>query len=144
MRGDRIPEKYSRDGGNVSPPLAWSDLPPQTRELALIVDDPDAPGPSPFVHWVAYKIAAASRELAEGAAGKPPAGLQQGKNSFGAVGYGGPAPPVGAAHRYHFKLYALDHALDVGPGLDAKALTAAMEGHVLSVAELTGRFQRSR
>jgi Raf kinase inhibitor-like YbhB/YbcL family protein len=96
------------------------------------------------VHWLAYKIPARWTGLGEGASTSPPAGLLQGKNSFGTAGYGGPAPPPGAPHRYQFRLYALDHPLDVKAGLDRKALIAAMEGHVLSETVLGGVFQSAR
>jgi Raf kinase inhibitor-like YbhB/YbcL family protein len=142
--GGSIPLKYTGDGPDLSPPLSWSGVPPQARELVLIVDDPDAPGRSPFVHWLAYKIPATEAGLDEGASKQPPAGVVQGPNSFGRSGYGGPAPPPGKPHHYQFHLYALDHPLSVGPSLDKKGLIAAMEGHILSEAVMTGVFQRSR
>ena len=141
--GGSIPTKYTGDGSDVSPPLSWSSVPPEAVELALIAEDPDAPGPFPFVHWVAYKIPAQSRGLQEGAAGKPPGGILQGTNSFGKSGYDGPAPPPGSPHHYQFRLYALDHALHAGPDLDRKGLLAAMEGHVLTEGVLVGTYQRS-
>jgi Raf kinase inhibitor-like YbhB/YbcL family protein len=143
--GEQVPRKYTGDGDNVSPPLSWSDLPPETRELALIVEDPDAKGPFPFVHWVVYKIGAALDSLPEGNSARAlPAGVAQGKNSFERVGYDGPAPPPGRPHHYQFRLYALDHVLDLQAGLDKKAVLAAMEGHGLAEAVLTGVYQRDR
>src|SRR5256885_1632086 len=122
--GGLIPAKYTGDGEDRSPPLSWSGVPEDAKELALVVDDPDAPGTVPFVHWLAYKIPAQSKSLADGASRSPPAGALQGINSFGRSGYGGPAPPPGSPHHYHFRLYALDHALELRPGLDKKALLA--------------------
>jgi Raf kinase inhibitor-like YbhB/YbcL family protein len=138
--GAPIPVKHSREGGNVSPPLSWTGVPPETRALAIIVDDPDAPGPFPFVHWVVYQIPADWKGLDEGLSANPAGGIRQGMNSFGATGYGGPAPPPGPPHRYQFHLHALDHALELPAGLDKKALLAAMEGHVLADAVLVGTF----
>lgn len=142
-----IPKRYTGDGDDVSPPLNWTGVPAAAREVALICDDPDAPRPQPWVHWVIYKIPAAASGLPEGVAKaeKPgePAGSLQGKNSWGRIGYGGPAPPRGhGVHHYHFKLYALDRALDVAPGLDKDGLLAEMQGHILAEAELIGTYQR--
>jgi Raf kinase inhibitor-like YbhB/YbcL family protein len=113
----------------------------------LIVDDPDAPSPQPWVHWVLYKISANEQGIAEGvhanAAPSFPAGSIQGKNSWGAVGYRGPAPPKGhGTHRYFFKLYALDAPLALPPGLDKAGLVKAMQGHILGEGELMGTYER--
>jgi Raf kinase inhibitor-like YbhB/YbcL family protein len=145
--GQPIPARHTGDGDDLSPELKWSGLPKGTLELALIVDDPDAPRPEPWVHWVIYKIPADATGLPEGlpadATLKSPAGALQGKNSWGTIGYRGPAPPKGhGRHHYHFKLYALDTPLAVGPGLDKAQLMAAMSGHVLSHAELVGTYER--
>lgn len=145
--GQPIPVKYSRDGENLSPPLRWSDLPPETKELALIVEDPDAPRPEPFVHWTIYKIPVDAPGLPEGVAHQPrpgsPAGVVQGKNSFQQIGYDGPAPPRGhGTHHYHFRLYALDKPLQVGGAMDNKTLIGAMSGHILDEGELIGTFER--
>ena len=145
--GGAVPRKYTGDGQDASPPLRWTDLPRETKELALICDDPDAPTPQPWVHWVIYQIPAAAPGLPEGVppVEKPPApaGAIQGRNSFGKIGYGGPAPPRGhGVHHYHFRLYALDAPLNLRPGLDEKALLAAMAGHVLEEAELVGTYER--
>ena len=144
-----IAGRYTADGEDRSPPLAWAKLPAQAKELALIVDDPDAPTPEPFVHWVIYKIPANVPGLPEGIPrerklGNPPGALQ-GKNSFGKIGYGGPAPPRGhGVHHYHFHLYALDKPLAVEPGLDNKSLLAAMHGHILDEGESVGTYERRR
>jgi Raf kinase inhibitor-like YbhB/YbcL family protein len=145
--GRAIPRRYGEDGEDRSPPLTWSDLPEGTRELALIVEDPDAPRSEPWVHWVLYKIPADVRTLAEGVPSSPtlntPLGALQGKNSWGTDGYRGPAPPPGhGTHHYHFRLFALDVPLHAAQGLDKKGLIGAMQGHVLAHAELVGTYQR--
>lgn len=142
-----IPRRYTDEGQNMSPPLAWSGAPEGTRQYALIVDDPDAPRPQPWVHWVLYAIGPNCTHLPEGI---PPAervsdppGLLQGTNSWDKTGYGGPAPPAGhGVHHYHFKLYALDSALELAPGLTKEALVKAIDGHVLAEAELIGTYSR--
>jgi Raf kinase inhibitor-like YbhB/YbcL family protein len=145
--GKAIPRRHSGDGEDLSPPLSWSGVPAAAKELALIVDDPDAPTEDPWVHWVVYKIPPATTALAEGVARDArlaaPASGVQGKNSWNAVGYRGPAPPKGhGVHHYHFKLYALDAPLDLKAGADKKALLAAMAGHVLAEGRLIGTYQR--
>ena len=144
--GGPIPRKHTGDGEDLSPPLAWSDMPKQAKELALIVDDPDAPSAEPWVHWVIYKIPLTLRALPQGispaAKVESPGGALQGKNSWGTVGWRGPSPPRGDAHHYHFKLYALDVALQAQPGLDKRALLAAIKGHVVAEGELVGTYQR--
>jgi Raf kinase inhibitor-like YbhB/YbcL family protein len=145
--GQPIPRRYTEDGEDLSPPLAWSGPPDGTRELALIVDDPDAPRAKPWVHWVLYKIPADVRTLTEGLPRTPaldiPPGARQGKNSWGTVGYRGPAPPKGhGTHHYHFRLYALDRPLAVAQGLDKSGLLEATRGHVLAEAELVGTYER--
>jgi Raf kinase inhibitor-like YbhB/YbcL family protein len=145
--GQPIPRKYTEDGQDISPPLKWSNVPARAKELALIMDDPDAPRPEPFVHWVIYKIPAAATGLPEGIPAelklKAPPGALQGKNSFKKIGYGGPAPPPGhGTHHYHFRVYALDQSLNLQGGLDKKALLAAMSGHVIDHEELVGTYER--
>jgi Raf kinase inhibitor-like YbhB/YbcL family protein len=145
--GKSIPRRYTGDGDDLSPALSWSELPERTKGLALIVEDPDAPRPEPFVHWVLYGIPADAPGLVEGipkeATLASPAGALQGKNSFGQIGYGGPAPPRGhGAHHYHFRLFALDEPLNVREALDNKALLAVMSGHVLEEAEVVGTYER--
>jgi len=136
---------YTGEGENRPPRLAWSNLPPGTVELALIVDDPDAPRPEPWVHDVLYNIpvdatpeAMASREAPAGSARR----FVSGTNSWGKRGWGGPFPPPGAPHRYVFTLYALDTTVDLPPGATKEQLLAAIEGHVLGTAVLTGTYQR--
>lgn len=141
--GSPIPKKYTCEGPNSSPALAWTEVPDGTRSLALIVDDPDAPGGT-WVHWVAWNIPATARGLPEGVS-PTDAMLQQGHNSFGAIGYGGPCPPRGhGAHRYFFRLYAVDAPLTLPPGATRAQLDGALAGHVLATAELMGTYHRDR
>jgi len=142
QEGGMIPADYTCDGKDISPPLSWSGVPEQAVTLALICDDPDAPLGT-WVHWVLYNLPASVRELP---AGVPPDerlanGALQGRNDFRRLGYGGPCPP-GGTHRYYFKLYALDKALDLKPGATKKELLKAMEGHVLAEGQLMGRYKR--
>ena len=127
--------------------LQWLNLPGGTRELALIVDDPDAPTPEPWVHWLVCKIPYTVQELPEAvprhASPAQPPGVLQGKNSWDTVGYRGPAPPRGhGTHHYHFRIYALDAPLKLVANPDKKALLEAMEGHILDQGILTGVYQR--
>jgi len=148
--GKPIPKKYTGEGQDVSPPLAWSNLPEGTEELALICDDPDAPTAEPWVHWVIYKIPADANGLPEGVDTSPqlnqPAGAMQGKNSWTSgrtIGYRGPMPPPGhGRHRYFFKLYALDTKLAVEPGASKNELLEKMSGHVLGEGQLVGTYER--
>ena len=145
--GKPIPRQHSGDGEDASPPLAWTDPPAGTREMALLVDDPDAPSPEPWVHWVLYKLPATLRALP---AGIPPtrsvaslSGVLQGKNSWGGIGWRGPAPPRGhGVHHYHVKLFALDALLPDTGGWGKRELLAAMHEHVLGEAEIVGTYQR--
>jgi Raf kinase inhibitor-like YbhB/YbcL family protein len=160
--GGAIPKDYTGDTGarNISPPLTWSGAPASTKEFALILDDPDASigGRAPFVHWVLYKVPGTAKGLPEAVpmgAMIDAVGLQgamNGLSGFNAVarpgappmepGYRGPAPPPGAAHHYHFKVYALSERLNVQPGLDKTGLLDAMEGKVVAQGEIVGVFQR--
>lgn len=145
--GNPIPRRHSGDGEDLSPALAWSGLPPEARELAIIVDDPDAPSPQPWVHWVIAKISPSEAGIAEGVHPNPspsfPPGCVQGENSWGSIGYRGPAPPRGhGVHHYHFRLYALDGPLQVSAGIDKASLLQSMRGHVLAETELVGPYER--
>ncbi len=137
--GGSIPKKYSCQGSDVSPELHWDAPPQKTASLALVVEDPDAPGGT-FVHWVLYGLPASARSLASGAS--LPAGAKHGSNDFGRKGYGGPCPPPGPAHHYHFLLYALDRVIDLPAGASASDLRDAMQGHILAQGELLGTFGR--
>jgi hypothetical protein len=141
--GDRIPAKYTCQGQDVSPPLAWGEPPAGTQSFALIVDDPDAPG-GVFTHWVLFNIPPDSRNLPEAVPiqAELASGALQGKTDFGRTGYGGPCPPPGRPHRYQFTLYALDQPLGLEGGTSKKQLLSAMEGHILAQGQLTGTYQR--
>jgi len=140
--GELIPRKYTCDGENVSPPLAWEPGPESTKSFALICDDPDAPLKT-WVHWVIFNIPADTRNLPENVPREKTLanGAKQGKNDSRKIGYVGPCPP-GGTHRYFFKLYALDTLLDLEPGITKKDLLKAMEGHVLAQGTLMGRYKR--
>jgi hypothetical protein len=129
-----IPKKFTCDGEDVSPALMIEDIPENTKRLALIVDDPDAPAGT-WVHWVVFNIP--KTDVIE--EGEVPG--KQGINDFGKLQYGGPCPPSGT-HRYFFKLYALDEKLDLKEGCHKKDLLKAMEGHIIEEAELIGLYQR--
>jgi Raf kinase inhibitor-like YbhB/YbcL family protein len=140
--GKKIPSKYTADGINVSPPLEWKSVPDETNSLALICDDPDAPAKT-WVHWVIFNLPAHLTGLPENVSPVTvlPDGAKQGKNDFGKIGYGGPAPPSGT-HRYYFKLYALDTQLKCESIITKKELLAEMEGHILAEAQTIGTYQR--
>jgi hypothetical protein len=140
--GEPIPPQYTCDGEDISPPLEWSEPPAGTQSLALICDDPDAPVGT-WVHWVLFNLPAGARALPEAVPSDADLsdGGRHGNNSWRRLGYGGPCPPS-ATHRYFFKLYALDTALDLAAGASKKELLGAMEGHVLAQAELMGVYSR--
>ncbi len=147
--GGEIPPRHTADGEDVSIPLQWLGVPPGTAELALVMDDPDAPGDRPWVHWVVYHIPAGIDHLPEEIHHEEclayPPGVTQGCTSFGpdCIGYHGPQPPPGdGPHRYRLRLLALDRQLTLPPRADRAALEAAMEGHVLAHAELVGTYAR--
>ena len=134
-----IPRKYTSDGENVSPTLQWDKIPPETKQLALICHDPDAPLPFGFTHWTIYNIPPDVKAIAEGEGNKYTEGL----NTSGSNGYTGPAPPEGhGVHHYYFWLYALDRALDLKAGLSRKELLEAISDYVIAQARLVGTYQR--
>jgi Raf kinase inhibitor-like YbhB/YbcL family protein len=137
-----IPSKFTCDGKDVSPQLAWTGIPAGAKSIALICDDPDAPSGT-WVHWVVYNMPATAKELSEGVTGSRglPAGAKQGINDFRKHDYGGPCPPSGT-HRYYFTVYALDTALNLKDGATKKELLKAMEGHVVAQGRLMGRYKR--
>ncbi len=141
--GELIPNKYTCEGSDLSPPLRWNNPPAGTRSFVLIVDDPDAPVGT-WVHWVLYNIPIDVRGLAEGlpALETLPNDARQGLNDFKRIGYGGPCPPPGPPHRYVFTLYALDRDLNLKLRATKTQVLDAMKGHVLGEAHLTGRFGR--
>ena len=134
-----MPAKCSADGGNVSPELHWSVPPKGTKSLALVVEDPDAPGKAPFVHWLVYNIPVTVSACPEGVA---PKGANLGRNDAGTNAYFGPEPPSGT-HNYLFRVYALDRMLDLPAGNSVAQLVAAMSGHEIGMGELTGLFSHS-
>jgi len=143
LPGAEIPVKYTCDGADLSPPLRWTTPPIKTKSFALVMDDPDAPAGT-WVHWVLYGAPATLQEFLEAipAHDRVPGIASQGVNDFRRVGYGGPCPPRGPAHRYFFKLYALDTDLKLPPRRTKADLLKAIEGHVLGQAELMGRYKR--
>jgi Raf kinase inhibitor-like YbhB/YbcL family protein len=141
-----IPVLHSADGGSVSPSLHWSTAPAGTQSWALVVEDPDAPLPKPFVHWLVYNIAPSIMSLpaalgTDAQLPNPP--IKQGKNSALKTGFAGCAPPKGdSPHRYFFQIFALDTSLDIGAGAGRSELLGAMEGHVLARGKLIGTYER--
>lgn len=145
--GTPIPKTHTGEGQDTSPPLEWSGVPKEAKQLALICDDPDAPRAEPWVHWVIYGLPPEAKGLPQAVPTdetlREPAGARQGTNDFGKSGYGGPMPPRGhGTHHYHFKLYALDAPLDLKPGLTKRKLLDAMQGHSLAQGELIGTYER--
>jgi Raf kinase inhibitor-like YbhB/YbcL family protein len=141
--GGNMPQKHTCDGADLTPALDWNAPPPGTRSYCLIMDDPDAPGRT-WVHWVLYNLPAELQALSEGLPKEKELadGTRQGRNDFARIGYGGPCPPRGPAHRYYFKLYALDVTLDQPPGASKADIEKAMDKHVLAQGQLMGRYQR--
>jgi Raf kinase inhibitor-like YbhB/YbcL family protein len=146
--GDSIPTRFTCDGADQSPPLAWTGAPANTAAFALIVEDPDAPGGT-FIHWVIYDIPASATSLPEGVTkGDVVAQLgnaRQGRTGFGgSPGYGGPCPPAGPAHHYHFRLFALDRKLGLQSGASRDDVMKAMSGRELGRGELVGTYARKK
>jgi len=141
--GSSLPVEQTCDGDDCSPALSWEGLPDSTRSITLIADDPDAPGQT-FVHWVIYNIPADSSGLPPGVSKNNTLddGILQGNNDFGRIGYNGPCPPLGKAHRYFFKVYALDTKLSLKSGATKSQLEAAMSGHILAQGEMIGKYGR--
>ncbi|MGB9283732.1 MAG: YbhB/YbcL family Raf kinase inhibitor-like protein [Candidatus Sulfotelmatobacter sp.] len=141
--GETIPKRFTCYGPDVSPQLSWKEAPARTQSFAVIMDDPDAPA-GIWVHWVLYNLPANRRELPEGIEKQEQlaSGALQGRNDFRKIGYGGPCPPRGTPHHYHFKLYALDTTLDLKAGATKADLERGMKGHILGETELMGRYGR--
>jgi Raf kinase inhibitor-like YbhB/YbcL family protein len=141
-----IPSRFTCEGDDVSPALAWSGVPSGSKSLALVVDDPDAPDPAAprmtWVHWIVYDMPPTTTGLAE-ATKTLPAGAREGLNDWKRTGYGGPCPPIGR-HRYFHKLYALDTALGDLKTPTRAALEQAMKGHVLAEGQLVGTYQKKK
>ena len=141
--GKRIPKKYTCESDDISPALAWSDVPSAAKSLALIMDDPDAPM-GVFTHWVLFNLPSDLSALGEGQPTSERLGNDaiHGINDFGRVGYGGPCPPPGAPHRYFFAIYALDTSFKLKPRSTKQQVLAAIKGHVLAEARLVGTYSR--
>jgi Raf kinase inhibitor-like YbhB/YbcL family protein len=139
QEGGNIPSKFTCDGADANPPLRFEGAPAEAKTLALIVDDPDAPG-GLFTHWLVWNINPKTTNVEENSA---PLNGVQGKNDFGKSGYGGPCPPPGT-HRYFFKIFALDRQLDLAADSKRAQLDAQMRGHIIAQGELMGRYSRAR
>lgn len=140
---EAIPDIYTCKGKDISPSLSWTGIPAGTKSIALIMDDPDAPGET-FVHWVLYNVPAQTQKLPEGMPHDKilSDGSMQGMTDFGQTGYGGPCPPPGKPHRYYFKVYALDSRIDLAPGASKKQLEGEIVGHILAKGEIVGIYKR--
>lgn len=153
-QGQRIPTDHTADGADISPPLDWTNVPDRTRSVAVLCEDPDVSEAEPFVHWILcnlrpYEMGLPVTRIPEGLSKDPrPKELpdaRQGRNSFGRIGYAGPAPPPGDGnHHYYFKVFALDEVLDVPDDVGRRDLLAAMKGHILAWGEIVGTYSRSR
>lgn len=143
QEGERIPSKYTCQGQDISPQLDWNGIPEESKSLALIMDDPDAPS-GIFTHWVIFNLPPDSHGLPEAVplSSQLPSDTLQGRNDFGRTGYGGPCPPPGKPHHYRFTLYALDKNLDLGAGSSKNQVLNTAEGHILAQCQLTGIYQR--
>lgn len=141
--GGFLPVQYTCDGNNISPPLNFSSIPEDTQSLALILEDPDAPGGT-FTHWIIYNLPGNTTNLTENIPTDDTLenGAEQGVNDFGQIGYGSPCPPPGLPHRYIFKLYALNVKLDLSLGATKKQLLGVMKGHILQEGKLIGHYKR--
>jgi len=137
--GDMIPVEYTCDGDDFSPHLEWSGAPEGTKSFVMICDDPDAPM-GIWDHWILFNIPTDATQIEPHALSLPP-GTDEGTNSWGRTGYGGPCPPSGT-HHYFFKLYALDTELDIHPGAKKLQIEAAMGGHILAETELMAKYER--
>lgn len=135
---DPIPQKYTCDGENVSPPMQFTDVPEEAESLALIMHDPDAPM-GDWLHWTVWNVPGNTNQFSEGSI---PAGAVTGINDFKKLGYGGPCPPPRALHHYRFELYALDSVLDIPTESTMADIKTVMQGHIIDKAELTGTYER--
>ena len=141
--GQEIPAKYTCQGQDISPSLSWEGVPGGAQSLALIMDDPDAPGGT-FTHWVLFNIPADSRHLPEAmpVTARLSDGILQGRSDFGRTGYGGPCPPPGPVHHYRFVIYALDKQLGLKTGSTRQQVLDAIAGHILAQGQLVGTYRR--
>jgi len=138
--GEFIPSRYTCDGENINPLLEIKNVPPGTKSLVLIMDDPDATRGVTWDHWLLFNIDPKTHYIAEDSV---PVGAYQGRNSWGNINYGGPCPPRGSKpHRYFFKVYALDTLLDLPEGATKQEIEQAMKNHIIAEAVLIGLYQR--
>lgn len=147
LEGDPIPSRHSAEGGNVSPELSWSGLPEDTASIAVTCEDPRGPSGEPFTLWILFNVPPEFEGIPEGLSKVPDPpevpGAEQGINDCGTFGYDGPAPPVGhPAHRYKFRVYALDAILNLSPQATRSHFREAIQGHVLAQGEIIGTFSR--
>jgi Raf kinase inhibitor-like YbhB/YbcL family protein len=142
-QGATVPKKYTGDGADMSPPLAWSAGPAGTKSYALSCEDPDAPSGT-WWHWILFNMSPKTQQLGESVpkAATLAQGVIQGANDFHKPGYNGPAPPAGKLHHYNFKIMALDTVLSLGANCSKEAFKSAIKGHVLAEGQLTGVYQR--
>lgn len=134
-----IPRRFTGEGQDVSPPLEWRGAPSTARGFAVLCEDPDAPGPEPWVHWLLYDLPPSVRRLAEGSNG----GAREGRNSWKGVGWRGPLPPAGhGEHHYHFRVFALDAPLDLPQGASKTEILRALRTHVIDEGEVVGTYER--
>ncbi len=141
--GGYIPDRYTCDGKNYSPPLTWNQVPKGTKSFVLIVDDPDAPVGT-WVHWIVYSVPSDLKGLEENIDKEKlnSSGAKAGKNDFGRIGYGGPCPPSGQTHKYLFKLYALDQDITIEEGATKSEIINQIQGRIISETKLIGFYQR--
>ncbi len=137
--GERLALSSTADGGGLVPPIEWEGIPPITKSIVVIVEDPDAPFPKPFVHWLVYGIGPTAANIT----GAPIETYVQGRNSALKIGFAAAAPPPGhGRHRYHFQVFALDVTLNLAPGAGRTALLDRMRSHVLAWGEMVGTYER--
>ncbi len=141
VMGAAIPSEYCCTA--ISPPLSWSNIPPATKSLAVLCDDPDAPA-GDWVHWLIFNLPPDTRQLDKGVPRKAqlPNGAIQGTTDYGRFGYDGPCPPPGQKHRYAFKVYALDIMLNLNSSAEKADFLKAAEGHILAEGQLSGTYRR--
>lgn len=141
--GATVPKKYTGDGEDFSPPLAWSVGPAGTKSYAISCEDPDAPGGT-WWHWIIFNISPKTQQLGENVpkVSVLAQGVGQGKSDFDKPGYNGPAPPPGKLHHYEFKVVALDYVLTLSPQATKESYKKAIKGHVLAEGKLTGTYKR--
>jgi Raf kinase inhibitor-like YbhB/YbcL family protein len=142
--GEAIPQQFTCQGQNVSPPFSWSTVPAGTKSIAILMQDLDTPRPG-FTHWILYNIPPVSREIPGNITTEPvlPDGSIQGKNDAGKIGYTGPCPPAGKPHRYVVTVYALNRSLDTSVALNRTGFTSAINGSIIAEGNITGTYQRS-